>query len=67
MKGTRTESESSGSTTVDVEVHLLERAKSVLGVRTARRAVELALREVIRRERARRDLGAMPQLADETE
>ncbi|MFC7620755.1 type II toxin-antitoxin system VapB family antitoxin [Microlunatus sp. GCM10028923] len=67
MKGTRTGAESTGSTIVDVEVHLLERAKSVLGVRTARRAVELALREVIRRERARRDRGARPKLTDETE
>jgi Arc/MetJ family transcription regulator len=67
MKGTRTGSESTGSTIVDVEVHLLERAKSVLGVRTARRAVELALREVIRREWARRELGSRPQLADEAE
>lgn len=67
MKGTRTGSESTGSTIVDVEVHLLERAKSALGVRTARRAVELALREVIRRERARRELGTRPQLADETD
>lgn len=67
MKGTRTGAESTGSTIVDVEVHLLERAKSVLGVRTARRAVELALREVIRRERARRDRSARPKVTDETE
>lgn len=39
-------------TMVEVDPALLERAKATLGVLTARRAVELALREVIRRGRS---------------
>jgi Arc/MetJ family transcription regulator len=50
MKGKRGDSGPDRPTTVEVDPALLERAKAALGVLTARRAVELALREVIRRE-----------------
>lgn len=49
MKTRQSGSGPPGLTSVEVDAVLLERAKTVLGVRTARRAVELALQEVIRR------------------
>ncbi|WP_161606049.1 type II toxin-antitoxin system VapB family antitoxin [Microlunatus speluncae] len=49
MKAGRGEFGPEGPIMVEVDPALLQRAKAVLGVLTARRAVELALREVIRR------------------
>ncbi len=55
MKAGRGEFGPEGPITVEVDSALLDRAKAMLGVLTARRAVELALREVIRRRRSERD------------
>ena len=52
MKAGRRDDAPDRPTLVEVDPALLERAKAALGVLTARRAVELALREVIRRGRS---------------
>ena len=55
MKSARGDYGPDGPVTVEVDPALLDRAKAVLGVLTARRAVELALREVIRRGTSERE------------
>jgi Arc/MetJ family transcription regulator len=43
-------------TLIDIEPHLLAQAQRILGVRTKKEAVNLALREVVRQEAAARFL-----------